>query len=114
MPFVRIKKSSLIIGTVILLLALSPFAYSRYTLYKLENGILAYLTETKHYQEEEILSIEAKISKSPRYPIYVKFADEPDITYLYIYRDDKYIQTPPTRDARGNLILHKHTEKETL
>ncbi|MGX4587200.1 DUF3139 domain-containing protein [Paenibacillus chitinolyticus] len=114
MPSIRIKKSSLIIGTVLLLLALSPFAYSRYTLYNLERGILSYLTQTKHYEEKEILSIEAKISKTPRYPIYVKFADEPDVTYLYIYRDDKYIQSPPTRDARGNLILHKHTEKETL
>ncbi|MFS0839977.1 DUF3139 domain-containing protein [Paenibacillus sp. 1P03SA] len=114
MPSIRIKKSSLIIGGVILLLALSPFAYSRYTLYKLERGILAYLTETKHYEEKEILSIQAKVSKTPRYPIYVKFADEPDITYIYLHRDDKYIQFPPTRDARGNLILHKHTDKETL
>ncbi|EGL16151.1 MULTISPECIES: DUF3139 domain-containing protein [unclassified Paenibacillus] len=114
MPSVRIKKSSVIIGTAILLLALSPFAYSRYTLYKLERGILAYLTETKHYQEEEILSIEAKISKMPKYPIYVKFTDEPDVTYLYIYRDDKYIQAPPGLDSNWHLILRKHTDKETL
>ncbi|SEG35943.1 DUF3139 domain-containing protein [Paenibacillus sp. UNC499MF] len=114
MPSVRIKRSSLIIGIVILLLAIFPFAYSRYTLYKLERGILAYLTETKRYEEKEILSIQAKISKTPRYPIYVKFVDEPDVTYLYIYRDDKYLQAPPALDSNGHLIRHKHTDKETL
>lgn len=114
MPSFRIKKFPLIIWTVIFLLALSPFAYSRYTLYKLEKGILSHLTRSKHYQEKEILSIEAKVSKTPRYPIYVKFVDEPDVTYLYIYRDDKYIQAPPALDGKGHRILRKHTEKETL
>ncbi|MFB7815341.1 DUF3139 domain-containing protein [Paenibacillus chitinolyticus] len=77
-----------------------------------EKELRKYLIES--YADEEILSIKGKHSKTPAYPVYVKFKDEPGVTYVYTHNGDKWIQLEAARDQYGNLPKYKHDENPNL
>ncbi|WP_217558285.1 DUF3139 domain-containing protein [Paenibacillus sp. GbtcB18] len=79
-----------------------------------EKELRKYLIESRKYADEEILSLEGEHSKLPAYPVYVKFKDEPNVTYVYTHNGDKWIQLEGARDQYGNLPKYKHDENPKL
>ncbi|SEG35925.1 DUF3139 domain-containing protein [Paenibacillus sp. UNC499MF] len=79
-----------------------------------EKELKKYLVETKKYSDEEISSIKGKHSKTPAYPVYVKFKDEPSVTYVYSHNGEKWIQLGGARDQYGNLPKYKHDEDTNI
>lgn len=59
----------------------------------LEKDLKNYLIYEKNYKETDILSIEGKKSKMPKYAMFVVFIDEPGVTYVYTDRGiGKWVQ----------------------
>ncbi|WP_405082149.1 hypothetical protein ACI48J_05985 [Paenibacillus chitinolyticus] len=79
-----------------------------------EKELRKYLIESRKYADEEILSLEGEHSKLPAYPVYVKFKNEPNVTYVYTHIGDKWIQLGGARDQYGNLPKYKHDENPNL
>ncbi|WP_054972648.1 DUF3139 domain-containing protein [Paenibacillus sp. A3] len=97
---------------VLVVLILSIYCYIQLKIKKLEQDLQKYLIEEKHYTHSDILSIEGRLSKMPKYPIAVIFRDEPNVIYIYTDRDvGEWIQISsrslgPTQD-----IKFKHKEE---
>ncbi|WP_191089483.1 DUF3139 domain-containing protein [Paenibacillus glufosinatiresistens] len=58
----------------------------QFKFHSLESDLKRYLVKEQGYSDSDIVSIEATYSKMPQYPVYVKFADDPDTTYLFTDR----------------------------
>ncbi|MDP9699619.1 DUF3139 domain-containing protein [Paenibacillus polysaccharolyticus] len=61
---------------------------------KLEDGLRTYLTVEKGLNENDIISITARRSKMPKYPVVVKLKDDPQ-EYVYSYRGEQWVQLTP-------------------
>ncbi|MCP1132896.1 DUF3139 domain-containing protein [Paenibacillus polysaccharolyticus] len=61
---------------------------------KLEDGLRTYLTVEKGLNENDIISITARRSKMPKYPVVVKLKDDPQ-EYVYTYRGEQWVQLTP-------------------
>ncbi|WP_169445813.1 hypothetical protein [Paenibacillus massiliensis] len=82
--------TALIIITVI---ALGMYIQLQMKYTQLEDSLREHLIRVEGYSPSEIVSIEAKLSKMPKYPVYVKFVDDPDIIYIYTDRNsNQWIQ----------------------
>jgi hypothetical protein len=53
-----------------------------------------YLTVEKGIDKDAIISITARRSKMPMYPVVVQFKDNPQ-EYIYTYRADEWMQLTP-------------------
>ncbi|GGH43623.1 DUF3139 domain-containing protein [Paenibacillus silvae] len=85
------------IGVVFTIIVIASFAwYGSYKsdMKKLENNLRTYLTVEKGIDEHAIISIKARRSKMPMYPVVVKFKDNPE-EHIYYYREDEWIQLAP-------------------
>ncbi|MGQ8874543.1 hypothetical protein [Paenibacillus sp. TSA_86.1] len=61
---------------------------------KLEDGLRTYLTVEKGLNENDIISITARRSKMPKYPVVMKLKDDPQ-EYVYTYRGEQWVQLTP-------------------
>ncbi|MDT0123742.1 DUF3139 domain-containing protein [Paenibacillus sp. RRE4] len=61
---------------------------------KLEDGLRRYFTVEKGLNENDIISITARRSKMPKYPVVVKLKDDPQ-EYVYSYRGEQWVQLTP-------------------
>ncbi|WP_186809622.1 DUF3139 domain-containing protein [Paenibacillus polysaccharolyticus] len=61
---------------------------------KLEDGLRTYLTVEKGLNENDIISITARRSKMPKYPVVVKLKDDPQ-EHVYTYRGEQWVQLTP-------------------
>lgn len=79
------KKHAIIISVICIVLISSPilvFGYVKFQLHSLQNETFQYL-ETKGYLESDIKSVETGLQKLSLYTAFVKFENEPEITYEY-------------------------------
>ncbi|MGE6575953.1 DUF3139 domain-containing protein [Paenibacillus xylanexedens] len=68
---------------------------------KLEASLKEHLINVEGYKESDILSIEAKLSKMPKYPVYVEFADDPGTKYIFTDRQaNQWTQLDPKSPQR--------------
>lgn len=77
---------------------------------KLETSLKEHLTKVEGYSEDEIISIKAKLSKMPKYPVYVEFADDPGTTYIFF---DGYINEWTQLDPEAPQRI-KEKEKQVV
>lgn len=90
------KKLLIIIGSVVLLLIAGILISQQLKYNSLEKNLKDYLINNQGYSESDILSIKAKTSKMPKYPVYVRFADNPEIIYIFTDRGiGEWIQLDP-------------------
>ncbi|KLU55568.1 hypothetical protein EL84_26410 [Paenibacillus sp. VT-400] len=61
---------------------------------KLEEGLRTYLIVEKGVDEHDIISITARRSKMPMYPVVVKFKDNPQ-EVVYTKREEQWMQLWP-------------------
>jgi hypothetical protein len=69
------KKLINVIFLFVLLCCLAVISYTKIEINRLENDLKDYLVNKKHYNESELLSIEGKYGKMPKYAIFVRFKD---------------------------------------
>ncbi|MEW4428890.1 DUF3139 domain-containing protein [Paenibacillus pabuli] len=75
-----------IIFSIIILLLVSGGWYMNYNwrMHNLEESLRSYLINEKGINSNEIVSLDARISKIPKYPVVVRLKDDPQ---EYIYTD---------------------------
>lgn len=75
----------ILVGTIILvLLLIGAFFISLQVKYNsLETSLREHLINVEGYKEDEIISIEAKLSSMPKFPVYVVFSDDPETKYIF-------------------------------
>ncbi|UNK20834.1 DUF3139 domain-containing protein [Paenibacillus sp. N3/727] len=79
---------------------------------KLEDDLHSYLMNDKNYNEEDIVSIRARFSKMPRFPVYVIFEDELHVTYVYTDRNvGQWVQIGPS-DIDIENGSYKHEDRD--
>ncbi|MDN4600647.1 hypothetical protein P5G61_05375 [Paenibacillus sp. F6_3S_P_1C] len=66
---------------LVLLLIVGFYVFLQFKYNSLEASLKEHLINVEGYKEEEIVSIEAKLSSMPKYPVYVVFSDK------YIFTD---------------------------
>lgn len=81
------RKFVVISAVIITLLVLGMFAALEFKYYSLENNLREYLITVEGYSKSDILTIKAKLSAMPKFPVYVRFADDPDTEYIFTDRD---------------------------
>ncbi|WP_405176747.1 MULTISPECIES: hypothetical protein [unclassified Paenibacillus] len=72
---------------IITLLVLGMYAALQFKYNSLEKNLREYLITVEGYSESDLLSIKAKLSSMPKFPVYVRFANEPDTDYIFTDRD---------------------------
>ncbi|GGJ21541.1 DUF3139 domain-containing protein [Paenibacillus hunanensis] len=81
------KKVLFIILGVIVLTSVTIYSYLQIKYTSLENGLRNYLITVEGYKPSDIVSVEAKLSSMPKYPVYVEFADDPGQKFIFTNRD---------------------------
>ncbi|MDQ0661450.1 DUF3139 domain-containing protein [Paenibacillus sp. W2I17] len=89
----KLLKTSLVIMVVVVIASFSWYGSYKSDMKKLEDELRTYLTVEKGIDENTIISITARRSKMPMYPVVVKFKDNPQ-EYIYNYTDE-WIQLTP-------------------
>lgn len=97
------KRFLIAFGVVVLFCVGGIYAFLQIKFNALENDLKNYLIINQGYHESDILSIKAKYSKMPQYPVYVKFTDDPETTYVFTDRGiGDWTQTDPETPQRIN------------
>ncbi|MDY8025405.1 DUF3139 domain-containing protein [Paenibacillus polymyxa] len=95
------KKKKIGITLLILIIVVSGGLYLalQIKLNSLEQDLKSYLINEKGYSESDILSIKARLSSMPKYPVTVRFRDDPNTEYIFTDRDaSEWTQlSPPER-----------------
>ncbi|TKH41897.1 DUF3139 domain-containing protein [Paenibacillus terrae] len=97
------KKKKIWITLLILIILVSggSFLALQIKLNSLEQGLKSYLINEKGYSESDILSIKASLSLMPKYPVTVKFTDDPNTEYIFTDRDaSEWTQLSPSDPKR--------------
>jgi len=90
--------TALIIVTVI---SLGMYVQLQMKYTQLEDSLREHLIRVEGYSPSEIVSIEAKLSKMPKYPVYVEFADDPGIKYIFTDgNSNQWFQLDPKKPQR--------------
>lgn len=90
MPKKKMKAGTIvliIILSVILLIVGGVYTALQIKFRSLERSLVHYLVTERGYKESDILSIEASLSKLPKYPVVVYFKDKPNIMYVFTDRN---------------------------
>ncbi|MFB5269794.1 DUF3139 domain-containing protein [Paenibacillus enshidis] len=89
-----------ILIVLVLIVGVSYFALQM-KLNSLEESLKSYLLNEGGYSDSDILSIHAKLSSMPKYPVFVRFADDPDTDYIFTDRDaSEWTQLDPKDPQR--------------
>jgi len=83
----KIRKFLAITAIIIILLVIGIYAALQYKYNTLEKSMKEYLITVEGYSESDLVSIKAKLSLMPKFPVYVRFADDPDTSYIFTDRD---------------------------
>ncbi|AZK46515.1 DUF3139 domain-containing protein [Paenibacillus sp. 3LSP] len=96
------RKKILIFGLIFVFLVIGGIFASLQIKYKsLEKSLKNYLISEQGYSESDILSVKAKLSKMPQFPVYVRFADDPDTVYIFTDRGaSDWTQVDPSTPQR--------------
>ncbi|WP_366294963.1 DUF3139 domain-containing protein [Paenibacillus sp. AN1007] len=87
-------KTLLAAVAVLIIASLAWYGSYQSDMKKLEDEMKTYLTVEKGIEEHTIISITARRSKMPMYPVVVQFKDNPE-EHIYYYREDEWIQLAP-------------------
>lgn len=77
------KKIFIILFVFIIVLVGGFYTYLQIKYNSLENSLRDHLINVERYSDSDIISIKAKLSKMPTYPVYVRFADDPNTDYIF-------------------------------
>lgn len=86
-----IKKTKVIwlsLLIIVLVVVVGVFVSLQVKYSDLEKSLKAHLINVGGYAESDILSIKAELSSMPKYPVYVRFADDPETDYIFTDGDD--------------------------
>lgn len=87
-------------GSIVLIIVLS-FAALQFKYNSLEKSLKEYLITVEGYSESDIVSIKAKLSSVPKFPVYVIFSDDPQTKYIFTDRDaSDWTQLDPKEPQR--------------
>ncbi|APO46713.1 DUF3139 domain-containing protein [Paenibacillus sp. ClWae2A] len=89
----KLLKTSLVIVALVVIASFTWYGSYKSDMKQLEDDLRTYLTAEKGIDGNKIISITARRSKMPMYPVVVKFKDNPQ-EYIY-YRADEWIQLTP-------------------
>jgi hypothetical protein len=83
------------------LLIIGVYAVLQFKYNSLEKDLITYLITEEGYSESDIVSVKAKLSSMPKFPVYVIFADEPNTKYIFTDRDvSDWTQLDPKEPQR--------------
>lgn len=99
-----VKKTLAIFVIVIVLIIGGGYAALQYKYNALEKSLKNHLINVEGYAESDIISIKAKLSSMPKFPVYVIFADDPNTKYIFTDRDTgEWTQLDPKTPQRLNV-----------
>ncbi|MCM3170774.1 hypothetical protein [Paenibacillus sp. MER 99-2] len=90
----RILKSGLIVVAIIIMASVTWYSSYQKDMRELEERLRTHLIVDQGVDEKRIVSIEARRSKMPMYPVVVQFNDTPQ-EYIYVFQTDQWIQLTP-------------------
>ncbi|WP_336763644.1 DUF3139 domain-containing protein [Paenibacillus sp. USHLN196] len=90
----KFLKGSLIVIALVVIASVTWYGSYKKDMKELEDGLRTYLTVEKGMDEHDIISITARRSKMPQYPVVVKFKDNPQ-EYVYTQREEQWVQLWP-------------------
>ncbi|WP_405170127.1 DUF3139 domain-containing protein [Paenibacillus sp. FSL H8-0280] len=90
----KFLKGALIIITLIVIASVTWYGSYKNDMKDLEDGLRTYLIVEKGVDEHDIISIAARRSKMPQYPVVVQFKDNPQ-EYVYTQREEQWVQLWP-------------------
>ncbi|WP_186333653.1 DUF3139 domain-containing protein [Paenibacillus xylanexedens] len=90
----KFLKGSLIVITLIVIASVTWYGSYKNDMKELEEGLSTYLIVEKGMDEHDIISITARRSKMPQYPVVVILKDNPQ-EVVYTYRDEQWVQLWP-------------------
>ncbi|WP_091018228.1 DUF3139 domain-containing protein [Paenibacillus amylolyticus] len=90
----KFLKGSLIVIILIVIASVIWYASYKKDMKELEDGLRMYLIVEKGMDEQDIISITARRSKMPQYPVVVLLKDNPK-EVVYTYRDEQWVQLWP-------------------
>ncbi|CAI6065603.1 hypothetical protein PAECIP112173_01967 [Paenibacillus sp. JJ-100] len=96
----KFLKVSLVLVTIVIMASFVWYGSYKSDMGKLENDLREYLTTEKGIDEHTIISITARRSKMPKYPVGVKLKDDPQ-EYVYTYRGEQWVQLTPDPNDHG-------------
>lgn len=94
----NLRKASILLLSIIGLVIVISTGYVEINTKKIYTAVEKYLIQNRGYTKGEIRSIEVKhsflnpILKDEEWKVNVEFKDEPGLTYLYLYNDNKITQ----------------------
>ncbi|AIQ68691.1 DUF3139 domain-containing protein [Paenibacillus graminis] len=90
-----------IAASIIILLVIGIYAALQFKYNSLEKSLKEYLITVEGYSESDIVSVKAKLSSMPKFPVYVIFADDPDTNYIFTDRGaSDWTQLDPKKPQR--------------
>ncbi len=84
----------MIVITLIVIASVTWYGSYKNDMKELEEGLSTYLIVEKGMDEHDIISITARRSKMPQYPVVVILKDNPQ-EVVYTYRDEQWVQLWP-------------------
>ncbi|MBD8839664.1 DUF3139 domain-containing protein [Paenibacillus sp. FSL K6-4396] len=90
----KFLKGVLIVIALIVVASVTWYGSYKNDMKDLEDGLRTYLIVEKGMDEHDIISITARRSKMPQYPVVVKLKDNPQ-EVVYTYRETKWVQLWP-------------------
>jgi len=90
----KFLKGVLIVIALIVVASVTWYGSYKNDMKKLEEGLRTYLIVEKGMDEHDIISITARRSKMPMYPVVVILKDNPK-EVVYTYRDEQWVQLWP-------------------
>ncbi len=90
----EVSKGSLIVLALVVIASVTSYGSYKNDMKELEDGLRTYLIVEKGMDEHDIISITARRSKMPQYPVVVKLKDNPQ-EVVYTYREEQWMQLWP-------------------
>ncbi|OAB34105.1 DUF3139 domain-containing protein [Paenibacillus glacialis] len=95
------RKVVIIVTIITVLIIVGIYATLQIKYNTLEKSLSDHLISVEGYSESDIISIKAKLSSMPKFPVYVRFADDPDTDYIFTDRDaSTWTQLDPKKPQR--------------
>lgn len=96
-----LRAPSLTALIIIIVIAFGMYIQLQMKYTQLEDNLRDHLIRVEGYSPSEIVSIEAELSKMPKYPVYVEFADDPGVKYTFTDQNsNQWFQLSPTNPQR--------------
>lgn len=95
------RKGVTIVAIIIVLIIGGIYIALQLKYNALEKSLRDYLISVEGYSKSDIISIKAKFSSMPKFPVYVRFSDDPDTDYIFTDRDtSNWTQLDPKNPQR--------------